>query len=132
MESSSGKTGYQFPFERLNVYSQAKQLVLMVYESTKRFPAKEQFGMTSQLCRAAISVASNIAEGCGRLSRPEQAHFSQIAYGSLMEVLCQCDISRDLGFISEANFSAIRAQAERVARMLNSLHATQVLKKERQ
>jgi len=85
----------------LQVWHLAKDLVKEVYRVTKGFPAGEKFGLVSQINRAVISAASNIAEGSGRTSRKDQAHFTQLAYGSLMEVACQMEISFELGFILE-------------------------------
>lgn len=92
-----------FTYHKLQVWHLAKELVIAVYKTTKGFPAEEKYGLASQLNRAAVSVASNIAEGSGRTSRKDQAHFTQLAYGSLMEVACQMEISFELGFIQEGN-----------------------------
>lgn len=81
--------GYQFPFEKLDVWQEASSFVKRVYMMTRAFPAEEKFGLASQLNRAAVSVASNLAEGSCRVSFKDQAHFSQLAYSSLMEAACQ-------------------------------------------
>lgn len=75
----------QFPFEKLEVWQDARRLVVGVYECARSFPREERFGLTSQLTRSAVSVANNLAEGCGRSSLRDQAHFSSQAHGSLME-----------------------------------------------
>lgn len=73
---------YLFSFEKLEVWNLAKELVKEIYILTKSFPAEERFGLISQMTRAAVSVASTIAEDSARISRKDQAHFSQIAYSS--------------------------------------------------
>ena len=86
-------------FRNLNVYIKSKELVKQIYELLKKFPREEQFALCDQLRRAVISIPSNIAEGSGRNSQKDQAHFYTIAYGSLMEVDCQIDIAQELGYI---------------------------------
>ena len=92
---------YLFTFEKLEVWQLARKLVLAIYNISKNFPVNEQYGLTSQINRAVISVASNLAEGSSRISQRDQAHFSQLAYSSLMEVICQLNIAKELGFIRE-------------------------------
>jgi len=77
---------YTYGFERLEVWQNARKLVTSIYSLTKEFPKEERFGLVDQLGRAVISVTANIAEGSSRLSAKDQAHFSNLAYGSLMEV----------------------------------------------
>jgi four helix bundle protein len=76
--------------------------------------------------RAAVSVASNIAEGSGRLSRKDQAHFTQIAYGSLMELVCQLEIAFELGFIAEKEHQSVYATTKNVAEKLSALRRSQL------
>lgn len=74
-------------FRKLDAYIYAKDLVKQVYALIKKFPKEEQYALCDQLCRAVISIPSNIAEGSGRTTAKDQAYFYTIAYGSLMEVL---------------------------------------------
>lgn len=90
-----------YGFEKLKVWQESRQLVVIVYEHTRQFPSDEKFGLTAQIRRSAISVASNIAEGSGRSSIKDRQKFYRIAYGSLMELLNQLIIAVDLGMISE-------------------------------
>jgi four helix bundle protein len=76
------------PFEKLQTWHVAKDFAKRIYIAAKLFPSSERHGLTSQLQRAAVSVMSNIAEGSARTSRKDQAHFSQLAYSSLMEAAC--------------------------------------------
>ncbi len=88
----------QFPFEKLEVWQDARRLVHDVYACSREFPKEERFGLTSQLTRAAVSVVNNLAEGSGRSSLKDQAHFSNQAYGSLMETACDLILVTDLKF----------------------------------
>ena len=113
---------HKFSFEKLNVWETARQLTKTIYIITKeQYPDAEKFGLVSQMRRAAVSVCSNIAEGTSRTSTKDQAHFYQISYSSLMELLNQCIISNDLNYISEETLVAIRAKVEKTGNMLNSL-----------
>ena len=89
-----------FSFEKLQVYQQAKEYVKDVYSLTYKFPQNERYCLCDQLKRAAVSIVSNIAKGSGRNSYKDKVHFVEIAYGSLMESLCQLQIAADLGFIN--------------------------------
>jgi four helix bundle protein len=88
----------EFPFEKLEVWQDARKLVKSVYECTDGFPPSERFGLTSELGRSAVSVANNLAEGSGRSSLKDQAHFSSQAYASLMETACDLILATDLSF----------------------------------
>ena len=95
----------------------------MVYKLLKQFPKEEQYALCDQLRRAVISVPSNIAEGSGRTSGKDQAHFIEMAYGSLMEVSCQMDIAYDLGYIAQEDLNSIVAQVSAVAAILSGLRS---------
>ena len=110
-------------FCNLNVYIKSKELVKQIYELLKKFPKEEQFALCDQLRRAVISIPSNIAEGSGRNSQKDQAHFYNIAYGSLMEVFSQLDIACDLGYISQEEFEQIELLINEEAKMLSGLIA---------
>ena len=85
----------------LNAWKESINLVKRVYQLSAEFPAFEQFGLTSQLRRAVVSVPSNIAEGCGRNSDKELIHFCWIAMGSLSEVETQIVIAKELQYVSD-------------------------------
>ena len=88
-------------FRELKVWEKAHRLTLQVYRITKNFPSDEQFGLTVQLRRAAASVPTNIAEGCGRDSERELARFMSIAGGSASEVEYQLLLACDLNYIQD-------------------------------
>ena len=94
---------------------------MQVYVLLKKFPREEQYALCDQLRRAVISVPSNIAEGSGRTSAKDQAHFFEMAYGSLMEVDCQMDISQDLGYVAQEDMRIICEEISRVAALLSGM-----------
>ena len=115
-----------FGFRKLQVWQMAKELVIEIYRLTREFPAEEKFGLVSQINRAAISVVSNLAEGSGRVSRKDQAHFTQISFGSLMELACQLEISKELGFVDEESWKSINGKMKIVAEKLLALRSSQL------
>lgn len=112
---------YTFGFEKLEVYTDARLYVKEIYKATALFPDYEQFALTSQIRRAAISVSSNIVEGISRLTNKEKCRFIEIAYGSLMETYCQLQIAVDLEYIDETIMKEIQPQIEKIANKLNGL-----------
>lgn len=104
--------------KKLLAYQAAKQLVKDVYLVLKEFPKEEQYALCDQLRRAVISVPSNIAEGMGREGEKEQAHFLDIAYGSLLEVQCQLEIAKELEYINEQIYKQIEEQADKLGGMI--------------
>ena len=96
-------------------------LALGVYEETKCFPKYELYGLTSQMRRAAVSIPSNIAEGKGRLTDRDRAHFFCQARGSLLELETQLLIAQRLNYIPEPRAEALVGLAAELGRMLNSL-----------
>jgi len=85
----------------LDVWKKAMGLARLVYDETRKFPASEAYGLTSQMRRAAVSVPSNIAEGAARGGSKEFIRFLRIALGSLAELETQIILSADLGFVKE-------------------------------
>ena len=110
-----------FPFEKLEVWQKAVGFADAVYRLTRKFPDDERFGLTSQMRRAAVSVASNIAEGSARYSRNDFARFIEIATGSLFEVVTQGNIGKRQGFLTDAEYSELYSSAEEQGRMLSGL-----------
>ena len=111
----------KYEYKNLDVYKESKSLVKLVYRLIEKFPKVETYALCDQLRRAVISVPSNIAEGSGRTSSKDQAHFFEMAFGSLMEVSCQMDIACDLGYIEQLELTQVEEQAHRIAAMLSGL-----------
>ncbi|MFQ5652611.1 MAG: four helix bundle protein [bacterium] len=86
---------------KLRAFELADELALNIYEATKGFPKEETYGLTSQMRRAAVSVPSNIVEGCARESQGEYVHFLKIAFASLRELLYQINLAKWLGYLEE-------------------------------
>jgi len=116
---------YQFSFEKLDVWNEARKLTRELYDKTKMFPDSERFGLVNQIRRAAVSVCSNIAEGSSRRYLKEQIMFYQIAYSSLMEVMNQAIISADLDYMEEDSLKDLRGRILKISGMLNGLRNSQ-------
>jgi len=110
-----------FNFERLTVWQRAVELADFVYGLTRRFPPDERFGLTSQMRRAAVSITSNIAEGCSRHTPVDQARFWEFATGSLFEVLSQGLIAHRQQLITNKEMETLRSMAVEQSRMLSGL-----------
>lgn len=108
-------------FQDLRVWQRAMEFAAKVYELTRRFPRGESFALTSQLTRAAVSVAGNIAEGHGRFGRKGFAHALAIAKGSLAEAQTYLILARRIGYIAEDDFAEALAIASDVSRMATTL-----------
>ena len=113
-----------FSFENLGVYQKARKLVKDVYQIQTQFPAEEKYALGDQIRRSITSVTSNIAEGSGRDSVKDKAHFCVIAFGSLMEAFSQLQIAQDLKYISENEVERLRPQFEEIAKMLTGLKSS--------
>jgi len=107
-------------FKELKVWEKAHQLTLQVYRITKNFPSDEQFGLTVQLRRAAATVPTNIAEGCGRDSERELARFMSIAAGSASEMEYHLLLACDLNYIQNKTYRELNQQVNEAKRTLNS------------
>lgn len=105
-------------FRDLIVWQKAVQLSVGIYKLTASFPSAEQFGLTNQLRRASVSIASNIAEGYGRSTKGEYVQFLGHARGSNCEVQTQLVISGELGFGTELKRKETEALCDEIGRML--------------
>lgn len=110
-----------FFYKKLDAYQVAKDFTIYVYSLLKKYPSYEQYAICDQLRRSAVSVPSNIAEGMGRMAVKERIHFLEISYASLMEVLCQLDISQSLNYITEEELSNAEEKADRLSRIMSGL-----------
>ena len=114
-----------YSFEKLECWQQARRLGVWTYTNTKGFPQEERFGIISQMRRAAISIASNIAEGTSRKTMKEQAHFSTISYSSTIELLNDLIISNDLLFLSDTQYQEGRELIEKQTLLIAGLRKSQ-------
>ena len=108
-------------FEDLLVWQKSHAVTLRVYRITKHFPREEQFGLTTQMRRAAVSVAANIAEGFSKRGRTDKARFMNIAQGSLEELRYYFILARDLAYIDSTDSAE---DVDEVARMLGAYTRT--------
>ena len=108
-------------FRDLKVWGKAHALALHVYDLTARFPSAERYGLTSQMRRCAMSVPSNIAEGCGRGSDADFARFLHIATGSASELEYQLLFAHDIGLLASADHEKAERDVVEVKRMLSAL-----------
>lgn len=118
-----------FAFEQLDVYQVARCYVKNVYLLSDKFPQKEDFALTSQIRRAAVSITSNIAEGTSRFSIKDKSHFIEIAYGSLMETYSQLQVASDLGYITQSDIEQQHPLVVELRNRLSALRKSYIEKK---
>ena len=106
---------------KLRAFELADEVAILVYRVTAGFPKEELFGLTSQLRRAAVSVPSNIVEGCTRDSEAEYLRFLNIAFGSLRELHYQLNLSKRLGFLPNEDSSLLEPTVVETEKVLNDL-----------
>lgn len=114
------------PHEKQEVWVAAKSLAAGVYRITATFPKEERFGLVDQMRRAGVPVMSNLAEGCGRTSARDQAHFSQMAFSSLLELDAQFQLALDLSFLTESEYQGIRISIRELVKRISALRSTQL------
>lgn len=117
---------HTYSFEKLEAWKLGRELNKQVYRLSKNLPSDERFGIVSQIRRASISVTCNLAEGCGRTKGKEQARFSEIAYGSLMEVLNLLITCNDLDFLPQSDIDTIRPLIDDISRKISALRSAQL------
>ena len=111
-------------FRDLIVWQRAVQMSVAIYQLTSDFPREEMYGLTSQLRRAGVSVASNIAEDWGRQSEGEYKHFLGMARGSNLEIQTQITIAAELGFTDDTKRKSVEGLSNEVSKMLVALMRT--------
>jgi len=105
-------------FHKGKAWGRAHALTLDIYPATARFPDHERFGLVSQMRRAAASIPTNIAEGCGRETQSELNRFLQIAAGSASEIEYQLLLARDLNYLPSESYAAISSEVVEIRRMI--------------
>ena len=108
-------------YRDLEIWQKAMNLVEGIYQATQSFPRQEQFQLTGQIRRAAVSIPSNVAEGHGRTGPGEFLHFLSMAHGSLMEVETQVLIAQRLGYLNEAVAAPLLRQTASLSMMIRAL-----------
>jgi four helix bundle protein len=106
---------------KLRAFEMADEVVVLVYQVTTGFPKEEMYGLTSQMRRAAVSVPSNIVEGCARDSQAEYPRFLNMAFGSLRELHYQIGLSKRLGFLCNQDTALIEPKIVETEKVLNGL-----------
>ena len=106
---------------KLKAFQLADEFAIMVYRATRGFPSDERFGLTAQLRRSAVSVASNIVEGCARPTEADYLHFLGIAFASLRESEYQLSLSNRLGFLPEEDFKKLQSHGISTSKVLSAL-----------
>jgi four helix bundle protein len=109
------------PHKKLIVWQKAIELVTEIYKMTDGFPRKEEFGLTAQMRRAAVSVPSNIAEGLTRKTNKDKLHFMNMAQASLSEIDTQVEIALQLGYMSEETYGGVEKKLVDVQMLLSGL-----------
>ncbi len=108
-------------YRDMEVWRKGRELARMIYARTAQFPSSEQFGITNQMRRAAVSIPSNIAEGFGRATAKEKSQFYHVAKGSLAELETQSYIASDIGYLQESDLEDIIRLASLTHRLLQGL-----------
>jgi four helix bundle protein len=115
-----------FSFESLLVWQKSRIIAVEIYKITSLFPKEELYGMTSQMRRCSISISSNLAEGSSRRTKKDKARFTEIAFGSALELLNQIIIALDLNYITENQYLECRIKLQEVTFLLNALQKAQL------
>ncbi len=117
MRGTFGKT-IMFRFEQLEIWQASMTLCERVYRLSQSFPAAEQYGITSQVRRSAVSISANIAEGAGRSSDADFARFIDISFGSLMETVSHLNLAKRIQLLDDASYQELYEKCESIGKML--------------
>lgn len=108
-------------YKELKIWQRSVELATLVYSATANFPKQEQYGLTQQMRRAAVSIGTNIAEGAGRKGDKEFSYFLNVAYGSIYELETQLIISVNLGFLSKQDSEKLEVEIGEIQKMIFTL-----------
>lgn len=106
-------------YTKLDVWLESRKLTNLLYNISKQFPKEKIYGLTNQMRRCAVSIPSNIAEGCGRQTSKDTIHFFHISRGSLYELETQCFLALDQTYINETQFNEVYELIQACKRLLN-------------
>ena len=122
------KKYYTYSFEKLDVWKMAREVRNRIYEITRGFPNCEKYGLTSQLRRSLNGITDNLAEGSGRASSSDRAHFTNMAYSSALESINQLISCHDQKYIDTDLYEELRTEMDQVINKLNSFYKYQLNK----
>jgi len=106
---------------KLRAFELADEVALLVYQATRTFPRDEQFGLVAQMRRAAVSIPSNIVEGCARQTGADYLRFLDIAFGSFRELEYQLSLAHRLGYLKDDSFLPLETKCTELSKVLSSL-----------
>jgi len=115
-----------YSFEKLEAWKVAKEFAIFIYRITENFPEEEKYELTRQLRKGAIGIPSHLAEGSGRITGKDKAHFTSMAFSTLMEIINQIIISYEFGYLSEKDYIESRKRADRLGYLLHQLRQSQL------
>lgn len=121
---------YTYAFEKLEVYQLSRKFREDIHRLTKSFPQEEKYSLVSQLRRSAGSTTTNLAEGSGRATNQDRAHFTNLAYSSALETIDHINTAFDLEYISKEVYHDLRLKADEIINKLNAFYKYQLNAKE--
>lgn len=119
-----------YSFEKLDVYTLARKFKIEIKLTSRLFPNEERFDLTSQINRSSASISANIAEGSGRSSNLDQAHFTNISYASALETIDHLNTALDMNYIIIEKYTELRINLDSILNKLNALYKFQINNKE--
>jgi four helix bundle protein len=122
------KNFHQYAFEKLDVYQLSRKFRVEIKRLTLSFPSDEKFELTSQIRRSSSSIATNLAEGSGRASSNDQAHFTNISYSSALETIDHLTYAFDMTYLTEELYITLRQKLDEIINKLNALYKYQISK----
>lgn len=121
-----GDLFFTYRFEKLEVYQLARKFRVRIKKLTLNFPSDEKFELTSQIRRSSSSIASNLAEGSGRATSADQAHFTNISFASSLETIDHLIYAHDMAYINEETYTELRIDLDEIINKTNSLYKFQI------
>ncbi|MEZ7497320.1 four helix bundle protein [Flavobacterium sp. Arc3] len=119
-----------YSFEKLEVYQLSRKFKIDIKLMSQRFPKEERFDLISQINRASASISANLAEGSGRSSNFDQAHFTNMSYSTALETIDHLNTALDMKYINEEKYTELRIKLDAILNKLNSLYKYQINNKE--
>jgi four helix bundle protein len=123
-------TYHIYSFEKLEVYQLARKFKIDIKLMSKEFPKEERFDLISQINRSSASISANLAEGSGRSSNFDQAHFTNMSYSTALETIDHLNTALDMKYINEDRYTELRVKLDAILNKLNSLYKYQINNKE--